>query len=159
MGGTTEGPNNERRGNCMKRHGIASDNLPWQAAARPQDESVTGHGGPSASIPLEAMGKGGLSGIAQMRCVCARSMEHQQKRTRPVAPVENPGAIAGLASEVLPQFRSAIPRGMTGNCSLNRRVRSRMHGGVGGARSRGLPPSRLGISLDISPSLGTKLTV
>ncbi len=47
---------------------------------------------------------------------------------------KNPGAIAGLASEVLPQFRSAIPRRMAGNCSLNRRVQSRMHGGVGGGR-------------------------
>ena len=59
-------------------------------------------------------------------------MEHQQKRTWPVALVENPGAIAGLASEGLQQFGSAIPCGVTGICPLNRRVRSRMHGGVGG---------------------------
>ncbi|MCL5979165.1 MAG: group II intron reverse transcriptase/maturase [Gammaproteobacteria bacterium] len=39
----------------MKSNGIASDNLLLQAAARPQDESVTGHGGPSASIPPNAL--------------------------------------------------------------------------------------------------------
>ena len=68
-------------------------------------------------------GRSGLPEATQTR---------RKKRTRPVASVENPGAIAGLASKVLPQFRSAIPRRMTGICSLNRRVRSRMHGGVGG---------------------------
>lgn len=83
-------------------------------------------------LHLEAMGKSRLSGTAQTRCDCARSMEHEQERTRPVAPVQNPGAIAGPASEVLQQFGSAISRRMTGICSLNRRVRPRMHGGVGG---------------------------
>ena len=83
-------------------------------------------------LHLEAMGKGRLPGTAQTRRIRARSMEHQQKRPWPVAPVQNPGAIAGLASEVLQQFGSAIPRRMTGICSLNRRVRPRMHGGVGG---------------------------
>ncbi len=51
MGGATEGPNNERRGNCMKSNGIASDNLLLQAAASPQDEFVAGHGRQPASIP------------------------------------------------------------------------------------------------------------
>lgn len=55
MDGATEGPNNERRGNCMKRHGIASDNLPRQAAALPQDESAAGHGSQTASIQPEAL--------------------------------------------------------------------------------------------------------
>jgi len=50
---------------------------------------------------LEAVGKGGLSGVAQTRRFCARSMEHQQDRTRRVAIVQKPGANAGLASEVL----------------------------------------------------------
>jgi hypothetical protein len=53
--GATEGPNNERRGNCMKRNGIASDNLLLQAAALPQDEFVTGHGRHFASIPPQAL--------------------------------------------------------------------------------------------------------
>jgi hypothetical protein len=35
----------------MESNGIASDNLLLQTVARPQDESVTGHDGPSASIP------------------------------------------------------------------------------------------------------------
>ena len=83
-------------------------------------------------LPLEAMGKGGLSGAAQTWRDCARSMEHQQERTRPVALVQNPGANAGFASEILQQFGSAISRKMTGIYSLNRRVRSRTHGGVGG---------------------------
>jgi hypothetical protein len=64
-------------------------------------------------LSLEAMGQVRLPGTAQTRRVCAGSMEHQQERTRPVAPVENPGAIAGSASEDLQQFRAAIPRGMT----------------------------------------------
>ncbi len=49
-----------------------------------------------------------------------------------VASIQNPGAIAGSASEGLQQYGSDIPRGMTGICSLNRRVRYRTHGGVGG---------------------------
>lgn len=81
---------------------------------------------------LEAMGKGRLPGTAQTWRDRAGSMEHQQKRTRPVAPVKNPGTIAGFAGEVLQQFGAAIPRRMAGIRSLNRRVRSRMHGGVGG---------------------------
>jgi hypothetical protein len=97
---------------------------------------------------LEAMGKSRLPGTVQTRRVCARSMEHQQVCTWPVALVENLGAIAGLASEGLQQFGSAIPCGVTGICPLNRRVRSRMHGGVGGVRSRGLPLSRLGVILN-----------
>ena len=95
-------------------------------------------------LSLEAMGKVRLQGTTQTWCVCARSMEYQQKRAWPMAPVENPGAIAGLASEGLQQFRSAIPCGMTGICSLNRRVRSRTHGGVGGDELRGFSLSRLG---------------
>ena len=55
MGGTTEGPNNERRGICMKSNGIASDNLLLQAAALPQDEFVAGHGRQPASIQPEAL--------------------------------------------------------------------------------------------------------
>ncbi len=55
MDGTTEGPNNERRGICMKSTGIASDNLLKQAAALPQDESVTGDGSQTASIQPEAL--------------------------------------------------------------------------------------------------------
>lgn len=39
----------------MKRHGIASDNLPRQAAALPQDESVAGHGSQTGSIQPEAL--------------------------------------------------------------------------------------------------------
>jgi group II intron reverse transcriptase/maturase len=39
----------------MKRHGIASDNLPRQAAALPQDESVAGHGRQPASTPPQAL--------------------------------------------------------------------------------------------------------
>jgi RNA-directed DNA polymerase len=39
----------------MKRHGIASDNLPRQAAASPQDESVAGHGSQTGSIQPEAL--------------------------------------------------------------------------------------------------------
>jgi hypothetical protein len=39
----------------MKSDGIASDNLRTQAAATPQDESVTGHGGKPASIQPEAL--------------------------------------------------------------------------------------------------------
>ena len=81
---------------------------------------------------LEAMGKGRLSGTAQARRIRVGSMEHQQKCARPVATVENPCAYAGAAGEVLQQSGSAISRRMTGICSLNRRVRSRTHGGVGG---------------------------
>lgn len=55
MAGTPEGPNNERRGICMKSNGIASDNLLLQAAALPQDEFVTGHGRQTASIPPQAL--------------------------------------------------------------------------------------------------------
>ena len=50
----------------------------------------------------------------------------------PMASVQNSGAIAGFASEDLQQYGSAIPCRMTGICSLNRRVRSRTDGGVGG---------------------------
>ena len=39
----------------MKSNGIASDNLPLQAAALPQDEFVTGHGSQPASIQPEAL--------------------------------------------------------------------------------------------------------
>ena len=39
----------------MKSNGIASDNLLKQAAALPQDESVTGHGSQTASIQPEAL--------------------------------------------------------------------------------------------------------
>lgn len=39
----------------MKRDGTASDNLRKQAAASPQDESVTGHGSQTASIQPEAL--------------------------------------------------------------------------------------------------------
>ena len=39
----------------MKSNGIASDNLPLQAAASPQDESVAGHGSQTASIQPEAL--------------------------------------------------------------------------------------------------------
>lgn len=39
----------------MKRDGIASDNLRKQAAALPQDESVTGHGSTTTSIQSEAL--------------------------------------------------------------------------------------------------------
>lgn len=39
----------------MKSNGIASDNLQKQAAALPQDESVTGHGSQTASIQPEAL--------------------------------------------------------------------------------------------------------
>lgn len=39
----------------MKSNGIASDNLRKQAAALPQDESVTGHGSQTASIQPEAL--------------------------------------------------------------------------------------------------------
>ena len=46
-----------------------------------------------------------LPATAQTRCVCVGSMEHQQKRTWPMALVENPGAIAGFAGEGLRQFR------------------------------------------------------
>ena len=73
-----------------------------------------------------------ISGVAQTRCVGARSMEHQQERTRSVASVQDSCAIAGFAGEDIQQYGSAIPRRMTGIYSLNRRVRSRMHGGVGG---------------------------
>jgi hypothetical protein len=60
-----------------------------------------------------------------------------------VASIQNPGAIAGSASEGLQQYGSDIPRGMTGICSLNRRVRSRTHGSVGGG-DREFLLSRLG---------------
>lgn len=82
-------------------------------------------------LHMGAMGKCRLSGIAQTWGVRARSIEHQQKRAWPVAPVQNAGAIAGTASEGLQQYGSAIPCRMTRICLLNRRVRSRMHGGVG----------------------------
>jgi hypothetical protein len=81
---------------------------------------------------MEAMGKVRLSGIAQTWCVSARCMEYQQERTWPVAIVQNPIAIAGSASEGLQQYGFAITCRMTGICLLNRRVRSHMHGGVGG---------------------------
>ena len=83
-------------------------------------------------VHMEAIGKVRLSGVAQTRCVGARSMEHQQERTLHVAPVQDSCAIAGFAGEEIQQYGSAIPCGMTGIYSLNRRVRSRMHGGVGG---------------------------
>jgi hypothetical protein len=56
-----------------------------------------------------------------------------------MAIVQNSGVIAGTACEELQQYGAAIPCRMTGICSLNRRVRSRMHGGVGGREAFSYP--------------------
>ena len=42
-----------------------------------------------ALLSLETMGAGGLSGTAQARCICPRSVEHQQVGPWPVAAVED----------------------------------------------------------------------
>lgn len=51
----TEGPNDERRRTLTKRDGIASDHLPLQAAATPQDELAAGLSGNPESIPSQAL--------------------------------------------------------------------------------------------------------
>ena len=51
----TEGPNDERRRTMTKRDGIASDHLPLQAAATPQDELAAGLSGNPESIPSQAL--------------------------------------------------------------------------------------------------------
>ena len=51
----TEGPNDERRRRMTKRDGTASEHLPTQAAATPQDEPVAGLSGQPESIQPQAL--------------------------------------------------------------------------------------------------------
>ena len=51
----TEGPNDERRRRMTKRDGSASDHLPTQAAAMPQDELVAGLSGQPESIQPQTL--------------------------------------------------------------------------------------------------------
>jgi hypothetical protein len=50
-------------------------------------------------LRMEAMGIEGLSRVAQTWGIRARCMEHQQERAWPVANLEDPGTVAGHASE------------------------------------------------------------
>ena len=75
-------------------------------------------------LHLEAMGPGGLPGTTPARGERARSMEHQQVGARTVAALQDPGARASAASDVLPQFGAAESGGELGDSySSNRRVR------------------------------------
>ena len=93
MGGTTEGPNNERRGNCMKRNGIASDNLLLQAVALPQDEFVTGHSRQIASIPPQAL----LEQVLE-RANLQRALKQVRRRARMGFVQSFPSGFSGLVS-------------------------------------------------------------
>lgn len=75
----------------MKSNGIASDNLPTQAAASPQDESVTGHGSQPASIQPEAL---------LARVLERPNLQHALKQVR-----QNKGApgIDGMSVDDLPR--------------------------------------------------------
>ncbi len=66
----------------MKRHGIASDNLPRQAAAWPQDESVAGHGSQPGSIQPEAL----LERVLERSSLQRALKQVRQNKGAPVCP-------------------------------------------------------------------------
>ena len=68
-----EGQNDERRRRMMKRDGIASDHLPTQAAALPQDELVAGLSGQPESIHTQALLA--QASVARMTCNEIRGTE------------------------------------------------------------------------------------
>jgi group II intron reverse transcriptase/maturase len=117
-----------RRSQSVLRHRRGSES----ASGTGQMDSTA-----AALLSMETMGIGGLSGTAQARCVGARSMEHQQKRAWPVAPVANPRTIAGPAGEILQTLGAAQPgrgQGMSSGYSTQRTAGyvTRMSGGVRG---------------------------
>ena len=65
-------------------------------------------------LSLEAMGPGGLPGVATTRGERARGMAHQQVGARAVAAVEDPGTRAGPAGAILQQYGAAESGGMIG---------------------------------------------
>jgi len=88
----TEGPNDERRRTVTKRDGIASDHLPLQAAATPQDELVAGLSGNPESIPSQAL-------LAQV--LDRANLRRALKQVR-----QNKGApgLDGMTVEALPDY-------------------------------------------------------
>jgi RNA-directed DNA polymerase len=88
----TEGPNDERRRTVTKRDGIASDHLPLQAAATPQDELVAVLSGNPESIPSQAL-------LAQV--LDRANLRRALKQVR-----QNKGApgLDGMTVEALPDY-------------------------------------------------------
>src|SRR5690349_1148524 len=84
-------------------------------------------------LHMEAMGTSGLPGTATARGERARSMEHQQVGAWAMAPVEDSGAVAGSAGEVLQQSGSAESgRMIRSSCHRTAVYVTRPHGGEGG---------------------------
>ena len=87
-----EGPNDERERTTVKSDGIASDHLPRQAAALPQDELVAGLPGCPDSIPSQAL-------LAQV--LERANLQRALKQVR-----QNKGApgIDGMTVDELPEY-------------------------------------------------------
>jgi retron-type reverse transcriptase len=88
----TEGLNDERRRRMTKRDGSASDYLPTQAAAMPQDELVAGLSGQPESIQAQAL-------LAQV--LDRANLQRALKQVR-----QNKGApgIDGMTVDELPEY-------------------------------------------------------
>lgn len=88
----TEGPNDERRRRMTKRDETASDHLPRQAAAMPQDELAAGSSGQPKSIQPEAL-------LAQV--LERANLQRALKQVR-----QNKGApgIDGMTVDELPEY-------------------------------------------------------
>ncbi len=91
-GAPAEGPNDERQGTVTKRDGSASDPLPRQAAAIPQDELVAGSPGQPESIHTQAL-------LAQV--LDRANLQRALKQVR-----QNKGApgIDGMTVDELPDY-------------------------------------------------------